>query len=367
MSKRAHGEGTIRKRADGRWEAMITVPQPDGSTKRRSIYGKTQAEVRRKLTEARGTLDKGDELIANRQTVAQFLDRWLADAARPTLRPSTLVSYQSKIALYILPSLGKHRLTALTPQHIQAMMTAMADRGLSPRSVEYTRAILRRALNQALRWGLVSRNVAALTNPPRVVKQEIQALTQAQARRFLDIVKGDRLEALYAVALSLGLRQGEALGLRWEDVDLDAGEMRVRRTLVKLNGQPFRLSEPKTRQSRRNLPLTPALIAQLRVHRVRQLEERLLVGDKWEGEAWGLVFTTPTGGPFSLHTLIPQFKEAPTARRTPRDALPRPTPLLRLSPARPGCSSPRSDGNPRSQHDYPDDEHLQPRTPPGAA
>ena len=107
------------------------------------------------------------------------------------------------------------------------MMKGMADRGLSPRTIQYTRAILRRALGQALKWGLVTRNVATLVDPPSVPRAEFRALTPQEARCFLDAVQGDRLEALYTVAVALGLRQGEALGLRWEDVDLDRGELRV--------------------------------------------------------------------------------------------------------------------------------------------
>jgi integrase len=317
MGKRGQGEGTIRKRTDGRWEAMITVPQEDGSTKRHSIYGKSQAEVRRKLTEARRTLDQGDTLITDRQTVAQFLNKWLTDVARATLRSSTYVSYHSKINLHIIPALGKHQLAKLTPQQVQAMMNGMIERGLSPRSAQYARAVLRRALNQALKWGLVTKNAAALTDPPRTVRPETQILTPEQARRFLDVVRGDRLEALYAVALSLGLRQGEALALRWQDIDLDAGSLRVVATLQKLPNRPYELVEPKTRQSRRTLPLTPTLAAQLRAHRTRQIAERLRAGSKWQGDEWGLVFTTESGGPLAKATIFQQYRRHLTRAELP--------------------------------------------------
>src|SRR5207248_2376455 len=133
-------------------------------------------------------------------------------------------------------------------------------------TVQYLRAVLRRALGQALRWGLVSRNVATLVDPPHVERPELHALDPDQAGRLLAAVRGDRLEALYAVALALGLRQGEALGLRWQDIDLDAGTLSVRVALQRVRGDRPRLVEPKTRQSRRTLPLPAPIIPQLRAH-----------------------------------------------------------------------------------------------------
>jgi len=204
--KRGQGEGTIRKRTDGRWEAMLTIPQDDGTSKRRSIYGKTQGEVRKKLTEARRTLDQGDTLITDRQTVAQFLDNWLTEVARPKLRPATYISYQSKIKLYLIPALGKYPLAKLAPQQVQAMMNSMSERGLSPRSVQYARAILRKALNQALKWGMVTKNAAALTDPPRVVRPETAVLTPEQARQFLDAVQGTGRSARSPLCRGAGVR-----------------------------------------------------------------------------------------------------------------------------------------------------------------
>ena len=188
------------------------------------------------------------------------------------------------------------------------MMNRMTEQGLSPRSVQYARAILRKALNQAFRWGLVTKNAAALTDAPHVARPETPTLSPEQARQFLDAMRGERLEALYAVALALGLRQGEALGLRWQDIDLDAGTLRVAMTLQKLPNQPYRLVEPKTRLSRRSLPLTPALVNQLRAHRSRQLAERLHAGAEWPGQEWGLIFATATGGPLNNLSIIKQYK-----------------------------------------------------------
>jgi integrase len=308
MGKRGQGEGTIRKRADGRWEAMITVPQDDGSTKRHSVYGKTQGEVRKKLTEARRTLDQGGTLITERQTVAAFLDRWLRDVVKPSVRPKTYDSYLQVVKLYIIPGVGAHQLTGLQPQHVQAMINARLAAGLSPRTVQYLRAILRRALGQALKWGLVARNVATLVDPPKSERREMRALSPDEAGRFLAAAQGDRLEALYRVALSIGLRQGEILGLRWEDVDLDGGRLAVRKQLQRIDGKP-RLVDLKTRQSRRTISLPTTLTRALRAHRARQNEERLLLGEKWLGEGWGLVFTSTIGTPLDPRNLTDRYKK----------------------------------------------------------
>lgn len=173
--------------------------------------------------------------------------------------------------------------------------------------MQYTRAVLRKALNQALRWGLVTKNAATLADPPKAEPREIRPLDPDEARRFLDAARGDRLEALYSVALSLGLRMGEILGLRWEDVDLDARTLTVRKQLQRLDGKP-QLVDLKTRQSRRTLALPAGLAGALREHRKRQLEARLLAGERWRGEDWGLVFTSTIGTPLDPRNLTDRYK-----------------------------------------------------------
>ena len=175
--------------------------------------------------------DAGLPIDVPRQTVAQYMDRWLADVAKPTVRASTYKSYESYVRLHIKPALGHHSLAKLAPQHVQAFLNSKSAAGLSPRTVQYIRAILRRAIGQAMKWGLVARNVAALVDLPRSRRAEVRPLTPELARAFLDAAKGDRLEALYAVAVALGLRQDDALGLRWADVDLGGGTLRVRHAL----------------------------------------------------------------------------------------------------------------------------------------
>lgn len=181
------------------------------------------------------------------------------------------------------------------------------EAGQSPQSVAHHRAVLRNALNTALKHSLIGQNAAALADPPHVPQREYDALTPAKAQAILLAIEGDRLEALYQLLLATGLREGEALGLRWEDLDLQGETVSVHRTLQRVDGQ-WCFLEPKTNRSRRTVPL-PDMVAQaLREHRARQTGERLLTGPAWQGEQWGgLVFTTETGGPLSQATVAHHF------------------------------------------------------------
>ncbi len=221
MARRGVNEGAIRERKDGRWEARVLVTRPDGRRARRSLLGRTRAAVRDKLQAALRGEANGVPLPAQRVTVGAFLDQWLRDSARPSVRPRTYVSYASVVRVHLAPGLGQLPLARLSPQHVQTFLNAKSASGLSPRTVGYLRAVLRQALGQAERWGVVTRNVARLADPPRIPRREVSPLSPEKARLFLDAIRGDRLEALYLVALGVGLRQGEILGLAWSDVDLE--------------------------------------------------------------------------------------------------------------------------------------------------
>lgn len=239
------------------------------------------------------------------ETVEAFLTEWLAETVRNRVRPATFESYEAIVRLHIVPELGRQRLARITPAHVQALLNRKLAEGLSPRRVEYIRSLLRQALGHAYRWNLVSRNVAALTDRPRTERNEVRPLAPDQARRLLATVRGDRLEALYTVALALGIRQVEALGLRSSDVDLSSGFIDVRRSLVRVGGD-FTLAEPKTKRSVRALgPLPATLVDTLREHKRRQAEERL-AAKSW-GE-WDLVFTTPAGQPIHAASLTHTFQ-----------------------------------------------------------
>ncbi len=249
--------------------------------------------------------------------MADFLREWLVKAAPRTLRPRTLAGYRSIVERHLIPALGRIRLRKLQPGDVDAYLNGAAERGLTARTGQYHHAVLRRALGQAERWGYVRRNIAKLVTPPQVRQRDMAPLTPDQARRFLAGIAGDRLEALYAVSLSLGLRQGEALGLTGGDVDLDARTLTVRRTLQRYGGA-YHLDEPKTQRSRRTISLPAPLADALRLHRTRQAEERLRAGPLWEGECWNLVFCTERGTPLAGAEVTRRFQAKLAALGLPR-------------------------------------------------
>ncbi len=302
--RRGHGEGSITKRKDGRWHARIDLGWHGGKRQRKHIYGKTQAEVRRKLTQALRDKDRGRRIDTERMTLEQFAERWI-ESQKPRLQPKTIRSYADTMKLHILPTLGRLQLTEITPDDVERLMAQKADEGLSPRSVAYVRAVLRIALNRAVKWEYLDRNVAALTDPPKQPKKEREVFTAQEARRFLDAVKGDRLEALYTAVLALGLRQGEALGLRWSDVDLDEGTLNVTGALQRIDGKLQR-KETKTERHRK-LAIPSVAIASLRAHRVRQLEEKIAFGGEFTNEG-DFVFVSEVGTPLDAGNVYKRFK-----------------------------------------------------------
>jgi len=311
--KRGQNEGSIFKREDGRWCGVANLGWEGGKRRRKYFYGDTRKEVAELLTGALREIQRGAPLARDeRLTVEQYLTRWLKDVVQPSVRQRTVASYRQQMETHLIPDLGKTPLAKLLPQHLQAYMNRKLAAGLSPRTVQYQRAILRRSLNQALRWGLVPRNIATLVDAPRVIRQEVQPLSPVDARRLLVQVQKDRLAALYSVALAVGLRQGEALGLHWQDVDLDNDTLRVRTALqrVKLPGeQKSRLHfvEPKSEQSRRTIPLPGVAVAALKRHKDAQEMERAVAGTRWQEH--GLVFTSSIGTPAEPRNVVTSFKQ----------------------------------------------------------
>jgi len=218
---------------------------------------------------------------------------------------------------HLIPVLGRTSLAKLTPDAVQRYMNGKIESGLSARTVQYHHAVLRRALNQAMRWGSVVRNVASLVSPPRVRRPEVIPLSPAQARQFLDAASDDRFEHVYSLALSLGLRQGEVLGLAWRDIDLDDSKLSVRHTLQRYGGA-YHLDEPKTERSRRTIGIPEKLIGVLQDRRRRQLEDQVKAGPAWNGNDWGLVFTTEAGSPLYGGAVTRRFQAILKASGLPR-------------------------------------------------
>jgi integrase len=288
--KRGAGDGNYRLRADGRWEVRLTLP----NGKSKSVYAKTRQEVQQKHRAALRDLDNGLDLSAGPQTVAHYVLHWLEDVARPTVRASSYRHYEQMLRIHIVPELGRIPLKELTPAQVQHLLNKKSKSGLAPRTVGHIRAVLRDALNQALRWGLVTRNAAALAEPPRQPKSLVHPLSAEQSRAFLEFSKDDRLGPLFAAALSTGMRQGELFGLGWEDIDFERNSVRVRRALQRVKGKPT-FVEPKSESSRRTITLPAVAMTAFRIQRTRQLEQRLLAGDQWQD--WGLVFSSSKGTP----------------------------------------------------------------------
>jgi integrase len=227
------------------------------------------------------------------------------------------------VKTHLAPELGAIPLTKLSPQRVQAFLNAkLAERNeekgrarFAPRTVQYMHAVLRKAVGQAERWGLVSRNVAKLVDPPRVRRAEVQPLLPMEAKKFLEATRGDRLEAFFSVATALGLRQAEALGLRWVDVDLDGGKLAIRVSLQRI-AKKLELVELKSEKSHRTMRLPRFVVAVLRAHRACQAKEKLLAGSRWQER--GLVFTTTIGTPLDRRNMIRRYAELLMAAGVPR-------------------------------------------------
>lgn len=207
--RRANGEGGMTRRKDGTWMARYTVQTPRGR-KRKVIYAKSYEEARKKLTEAIAERDRGLVYDSGNVTLEEYLNRWLEDSVRGSVKVTTHAGYERVVRLHICPLIGGTKLSALTPAHLQALYRAKLDQGLAPKTVKYIHTTLHRALKQAVRWGLVPRNAAAAVDPPRVITPEMRPLSRAQARTLLEAARGNRLEALYVLAVTTGIIFGRS-------------------------------------------------------------------------------------------------------------------------------------------------------------
>src|SRR5579871_952016 len=300
--RRGQGEGSVTELPDGRWQSRIDLGYVNGKRVRKAFFGKTRAEATGKLNLALAERAKGLPVALPKQTLAQFLITWLDEVATPRVRARTAIRYRELIELHILPTLGRTSLMKLTPQDVQRLYTAKLKEGLAPRTVGHIHRVLHCALVQALRWGLVLRNVCDAVDPPKVVRAEIRALTADEARRLLAAAASDPLEALYVLALTSGMRQGELLGLKWQDIDLEQGALQVRRTLGRVKGQGFVESEPKSAKGRRHIVLAPAAVQALRRHWDRQCDARFALNALPSGAS--LVFCNGLGRPIGPQNMI---------------------------------------------------------------
>jgi integrase len=280
--KRGHGEGSIYRRKDGRWCGEYLV-----NGKKRYLYAKTRKAVAPKLTKALAEKDADLTVDLENLSLEKYMDRWL-DSIRDTVREGTYKPYEAITRLHIKPTLGKTKLGKLNALQLQSLYREKLDSGLSSRRVRYIHVTIHKALKDAVKLQLVNRNVAEAVTPPRLLKREIQPLTQAQMRSLLEAAKDEKLYGLYVLAVTTGMRQGELLGLKWKDIDFDAGTLRVNRSVY--NGK---VSPPTTNSSRRTIRLSKLAIRALKRHRVNTAKLRI---SEW-------VFSTGKGTPISNHNL----------------------------------------------------------------
>jgi integrase len=301
--RRGNNEGSIYRRKDGYWVGQYGVETAEG-TKTRYIYGKTRAAVAEKLTRALADRNGGLTYDARKLTVGEYVERWIEDSVRDTVRQRTYERYEQIVRVHIKPVLGRVKLSALTPAHVRALYREKLDAGLAPRTVRYIHVTLSKALKQAVADGLIPLNAASSVKSPKPKKNEIRPLDREQVRAFFETVSGERLEPLYVLAVTAGLRAGELLGLKWEDLDLEAGMLQVRRSLSEArSGRIF--EAPKSGKGR-SIRLTRRAVNALRAHRKRQLEERMKLAGLWQDH--GLVFPSQVGTPLSGRNLIRSFK-----------------------------------------------------------
>lgn len=299
--------GQIINRGKNTW--LVRVYMGIGSNGKRkyhnhTIHG-TKKDAEKYLASVLRDRDMGLFTEPSKQTLNQYLDQWLAEVARRRVRERTYWDYEGLLKRYVRPVLGERRLSQLTPLEVQKLYNGMVEVGLSARTVRYVHAVLHSALDQAVKWSMIPRNVTDLVQLPQQKKREMRALSPEEAKRFLDAAKGTRWEALFSLMLTTGLRPGEALGLKWQDVDFKNGRLYVQRALARVKNQGgWRLEEPKTAKSRRVIPLPKNVLQDLKAHRKRQLEEKLKATDYTDH---GFVFAVSNGEPLSERNLIREY------------------------------------------------------------
>lgn len=299
----AQGRSTIIKRPDGRWHGYVSMgTKGDGKRDRRHVSARTRAEVVTKVRALETKRDAGSAHAAGKaMKVEEWFTYWVDTIAPARVRPRTLESYRSMIRLHILPRIGQRRLDQLMPEHLEQMYAELLASGRSPATVLRVHRVLHRALKIAVQRERVARNVATLVAPPKQRRAETpMPFDVDECRKVLAAAKGRRNSARWTVALALGLRQSEALGLRWGDIDLDVGKLSVLRGLHRVEGKGLMFEEPKTPRSRRTVALPGPLTVALRKHRETQNLERMVAGSDWQD--FDLVFAQPNGRPLDKHS-----------------------------------------------------------------
>jgi integrase len=301
--------GSVRKLGDG-WVAVLDLGRDPGTGRRRQALrrARTKREADQLLVKLLGERETGVERPVGRITVRQYLERWVRDYVDVSVAPSTASHYHEIVDRRLIPALGAVELAELRPPQIQAFYSQLlrdgrsdGSGGLNARSVLRFHQVLHAALHHAVRWQLIGRNPADAVQPPRAARRELSMLTVDQVNKLLEAADATPIGALTRMAVMTGMRRGELLGLRWADVDLNAGMAHVQQTAQRVAGKGWVYRQPKTRLSRRAIALSPVTVQLLHGHRVEQLEARLLAGSAYQDR--DLVFASAMGTPLEPGTI----------------------------------------------------------------
>ncbi|MFD9396524.1 tyrosine-type recombinase/integrase [Streptomyces sp. NPDC060000] len=320
-----NGAGTITKRKDGRFQCAVYVLQPDGTRARKFAYGKTWAECDAKRRELLDKVDQGVPVPTRSAKLSDWLPYWLDNIVKPRRKLSTYDKYEAHVRLYLVPMLGSKRLESLSVADVRRFLTQLENRTTAATAKESHR-VLRTALSAACREELIARNVAGLVEPPRASSRELTPWTLDETLDFLAASRKDPLYAAFVLAIAMGLRRGELVGLRWTDVDLDKRVLYVRQQTQRRRGVLYD-DDTKNRRNRA-LPLPAMCIAPLRWHRMRQLAAKQRAGESWDDG--GYVFATRNGRPVEPRNMYRSFT------RVAQSAGLR---VIRLHDARHGCAT----------------------------
>jgi len=289
--RRGNNEGSIYKRPDGSWIGQVSTgyDPATGKPKRKSFYGQTRQEVNAKITKALQEVQNGIYIEPTKTTLGEWLDRWLTTYKKGQIKPITYEGYESLIKVHIQPALGNIPMAKLQANVLQNFYNeklehgrADGEGGLSTRMVRYFHAVIRQALEQAVKEGILNRNVADATSPPVIKNKQMKPLSEDELLSFLEAAKHDRLFTAYLLAATTGLRRGELLGLCWDCVDLEAGSIAVKRQLIPLKSGLVLQEDTKSRSSKRNISLTDDAIRELKAHKRRQAQEKLAMGEAYQ-------------------------------------------------------------------------------------
>lgn len=295
MSDRSKGNGSIQQRSPGSWRLRYNgPPEPDGRRKQitETVRG-TKKDAERVLRERLSAIETGGFVPRQKETVGEFMTRWLDTYAATNTSLKTQQGYRNNIKRYVLPSLGRIPLQALTGRNIQNLYSSMLKKGLSATAVVQVHRILRQALSHGVKWGLLTRNVADATTPPRIERKEMAVWDEDTTQQFIAAASESRFGEFYQLALLTGMRRSELAGLQWASVNFATGRLSVVKTLQRISGHGLVEGQPKTARSRRSIALSPDAVALLHEIRGRQIAQQIALGEVWQDT--GFVFTKADG------------------------------------------------------------------------